>query len=439
MRWFAKQAKEWGPLGVSCFAFVIACIIAMAYFAGPHGYDAGKQIIDPPPGIPDYLKEDLAAGVDENGRELVAGPTVGASSDQSYPRPRELLAQANVKYEWSPTTIWSSRWLYKPEAIVVHVTAGGTCSGIVNYFKSNDRNVSAHFVVCDDKVVQQVEVGDAAHTQGIWGAKVALSNPLIKRHYVAGANPNWWGIGIETVLAVGQHIDNFPGMRRNLIELIAALAKQHNIIPSRETVIGHFELDGTNRPIDPICCMSLDAIVQEAAALVYGRGTPPPAPPVAEWGACDPIWPHVCFSNWRGVWVNQLNDYTFDGTSWTDAQGRPEWGETGAFGERWNFWLGLWVSADGTHHYDEATGWYCVRDCAPLLGGISPDSEIVITPAISPPACCIEGAAGSPPEVSERKDGNGGGLVLIIGTPTMAAIIGALYLFHKQHRGARAP
>jgi hypothetical protein len=287
---FARAAKEWGPLGVSLFAFGCVFLIGSFVLLGPEGIRIGSKVVDPPPGIPSELKEDLSQGCFDASGEYVTselcvatarpeleGPRIGASGSDSYGRPDAWLQRVGIQFDWAPTTIWSQRGFYDPSAIVVHVTGGGTCNGIRDYFKNNDRRVSAHFLVCNGRVIQQVETGDGAHHAGIWGARFDTTNEMILGWYRNGVNPNSATIGIETLIACnGDHIDNFPEMKRALVQLIAWAGVEHNILIDRNHVIAHGQIDAVNRARDPYCGMDLDAIVREAAAIAYGPALPTP-------------------------------------------------------------------------------------------------------------------------------------------------------------------
>ncbi|MGE0205891.1 MAG: N-acetylmuramoyl-L-alanine amidase [Hyphomicrobiaceae bacterium] len=361
---------------------------AGAYFGGPRAADQVQQAVTSDPPIPQHLKDDLAAGYDAFGMLLQSGPRVGAASSTSFARPQSYLLDRGLKYEWSPTTRWTPRGSSPVQAIVVHVTGGGSCGGITDFFKTGTPAVSAHFLVCPDKVVQQVEVGDVAWHAGIWGARQNLTNPMIAGWWNAGINPNTRTVGIETLLADGQQLDNFPTMRRNLVTLLAALAEELNLPPNRDYIIGHFELDGVNRAVDPRCCMDLDAVVADAAAIVHAHANQLPEPS-DEWGATDPSWGGR-FNNWKQRWVG-LDGFEYDAVAdkWYNAEGLEEWGDTDPdTGNRWNAWRKVWVSADGRNEYDPATNgpWICARDCLP---------------ATTFPAAAFPSATITPPRVGD--------------------------------------
>lgn len=298
MKRFADQMRRWGPLGVSLFTLFVVLTLAFAYFvARPPVQDAlysGPATLHP--AIQQALFDDLAGG------DLIPGPSQGAAPNSAYGRPVSWFADQGTKFEWQPSPNWAGRGTNPIEAITVHVTAGGTCDGIVNYFKQSG-GVASHFLVCPEKVVQQVEIGDAAFHQGIWGARLnPYANPIIDNWWRNGINPNLRTIGIETLLKPGEQLDNFPTMRENLVDLLVYLVKTLNLPPDRIHIIGHFETDLVNRPSDPTCCMNLDTIVAEVAKRVFQ-----PAPQASEWGTCDTSWrPGGCWNEAIKRWVSAI-------------------------------------------------------------------------------------------------------------------------------------
>lgn len=250
---------------------------------------------------------DLAMGED------LVSPGLGASGSTVYPR----YTSTRTQVVWKPVTCnnpsdcqWSLRGPTKPQAIIVHVTAGrpDQCDGTANYGEKNALRVSWHLLICNDKVYQQVEFGDAAHHAGRWGTPT-LTNPLIREWWNAGINPNVPSIGIETSLTYGYHINDQKGMRENLIESLVWLSLEFDIPPDRTHIIGHFEVDGDTRKDDPICCINLDQIVAEVAARVEILGVPiptlEPTPTVTPAPSAYPFWDgerHVFEGGREGGW-----------------------------------------------------------------------------------------------------------------------------------------
>ncbi len=262
MNWLSRQIRSWGPVGFSWALIATLAVVGTLYFVPPIAKDA----LDTPETISDDLKAELTA--DLGGHDLVPGPSQGAAPNTAYGRPVSWFADQGTPFEWQPSPNWAGRGSNPIEAIVVHVTAGGTCDGIVNFFKAPG-GVAAHFLACPNKVVQQVDLGDGAFHAGIWGARLnPHNNRIIENWWRNGYYINLRTVGIETLLKPGEQLDNFPTMRENLIDLLVYLVKELDLPPDREHIIGHYELDMVQRPIDPICCMNLDAVVLEVAKRV---------------------------------------------------------------------------------------------------------------------------------------------------------------------------
>jgi len=147
----------------------------------------------------------------------------------------------------------SSRNGKKIDGVVIHTTVG-FYQGTINYFKNNDRNVSAHYVISlSGEITQMVLEKDAAHHAGI------VSNPSTPVYH--GYNPNWNTIGIENV------DDNKPQSADRttqtpiLATLVREICQRHSIPIDRKHIVGHRELyDVKSCPGN----LNLDLIVQMA-------------------------------------------------------------------------------------------------------------------------------------------------------------------------------
>src|SRR3989337_1847024 len=88
-----------------------------------------------------------------------------------------------------PSPYYTSRNNKKIDGVVIHTTVG-FYQGTINYFKNNDRKVSAHYVTSlGGDITQMVDEVYAAHHAGI------ISNPKSKVY--KSYNPNWNTVGIE--------------------------------------------------------------------------------------------------------------------------------------------------------------------------------------------------------------------------------------------------
>jgi hypothetical protein len=352
MRWFARQAKEWGPLGVSLFAAAIVITIAMTYFAAPVAYEAVDHDPPPPPlGLVDHQERDCRDFHDADASGLICGEfqarglDVGAEPTAS-PRPDFYLAARGVRYTFYPSPNWSGRGYHPVQAVVLHVTGKGTCPGMQAWFANPASSVSAHFGVCKDGSVHQyVETGDAAWHAGILN-RPDTSQPLIASWVDGRINPNSRTIGIEVLLAPGERLDDYPAQKRSLLLLLAWISETYGVPLDAAHLLGHFQLDAVNRSVDPRCCYEITALVNQPA--------PPPPPP--------PEYPY-----WDGLqWVFETWTYRPDLSEWfSRLDGESEWCCQAEYGGVYNRRLGLWYwtrSTTWTFNPDEGF-WRCVEHC----------------------------------------------------------------------------
>jgi N-acetyl-anhydromuramyl-L-alanine amidase AmpD len=152
---------------------------------------------------------------------------------------------------------FSSREGYKPELIVVHISAGSLTS-MTNWFSTPGSQASAHYGVGKDgSILQYVEESNKAWHAG------RVNNPSFKL-YKPGINPNLYTIGIENE---GQDLANATvEQMRSLCELIKDVAKRNNIPLDRDHIIGHFQIDAINRPY----CPSKDHSVMDEIVTLLG-------------------------------------------------------------------------------------------------------------------------------------------------------------------------
>lgn len=137
---------------------------------------------------------------------------------------------------------FSSREGYKPEIIVIHISAGSLTS-MTSWFSTPLSQASSHYGVGKDgTILQYVEEENKAWTQG------RVNNPTFKL-YKPGINPNLYCISIENE---GQDlVDGTPLQYDALRELIKDIAKRWNIPLDRDHIIGHYQIDAINRPYCP--------------------------------------------------------------------------------------------------------------------------------------------------------------------------------------------
>lgn len=137
---------------------------------------------------------------------------------------------------------WSERDGYKPEIIVVHISAGSMTS-MTSWFSTPNSQASAHYGIGQDgSILQYVEEDKKSWSNG------RVNKPSF-RLYKQGVNPNLYTISIENA---GYDLKNAPEIQlQTLCELIKDIAKRWNIPLDREHIIGHYEIDAINRPYCP--------------------------------------------------------------------------------------------------------------------------------------------------------------------------------------------
>lgn len=132
---------------------------------------------------------------------------------------------------------FSSRNNCNIDLVVIHTTVG-FYEGTINYFKSNDRRVSAHYVVKEDgtEVTQMVDETKSAHHAGL------VSNPNPKYFKGSTINPNWYSIGIENADLNKPATHDRTGQYKALAVLVRDICKRWNIPIDRDHICGHREL-----------------------------------------------------------------------------------------------------------------------------------------------------------------------------------------------------
>ena len=135
---------------------------------------------------------------------------------------------------------WSERSGYKPDVIVVHISAGSLTS-MTSWFSTPGSQASAHYGIGrDGTVLQYVEEDKKAWTQG--NVKKPTSKIVLER---PGINPNLYCLSIENE---GQDLGLGTIVQINtLVDLIKEVATRWNIPLDRDHIIGHYEIDAVNR------------------------------------------------------------------------------------------------------------------------------------------------------------------------------------------------
>lgn len=152
-----------------------------------------------------------------------------------------------------PVEAHGSRGIHKPIIIVNHISTG-TMGSMYNTFKNITNQASSHFGVGrDGSIVQYVQLGRAAWTQG----KIQLPTaPIIKE--MAG-NPNQYGVSIEHEGYPGNGIDgtltedqfHATCWLQKYIQTEVEKMYGVRILLNSHQVIGHYQIDSKGKPLCP--------------------------------------------------------------------------------------------------------------------------------------------------------------------------------------------
>jgi len=174
-----------------------------------------------------------------------------------------------VKWAGTNKTNKSSRRGYIPEIIVNHIS-DGTAQSCINWFNSsNNTESSAHFLVArNGEVYQFVSIEENAWANGIDTKDIPKATAEIVRK--KGINPNWYSVSIEH--------EGFYAQTRGFLtpEQLESTIMLHRYISSyvedkygkkipfdRQHILGHNEINPTNRPNCPGEKFPFDQIIAE--------------------------------------------------------------------------------------------------------------------------------------------------------------------------------
>lgn len=160
---------------------------------------------------------------------------------------------------------------YKPIAIVMHIMQG-TLAGTASHFNNPNVDASTHLGVgLKGEIHQYVDLKDGAWGNGAM-AKPDLSVPWIRECWEKGINPNLVTISIEHE---GKH-DLQRGIFHQFtdeqyeadIRLVAWLHQEYGIPIDREHIVGHYQIDGVNRPYCPGPTYDFNRVIEGAKRLL---------------------------------------------------------------------------------------------------------------------------------------------------------------------------
>lgn len=130
---------------------------------------------------------------------------------------------------------------YKPEVIVLHISAG-TAESCIGWFSNPISQVSSHYMVSKKgDIYSFVNEEDTAWCNG------RVDNPTYKL-YKNGVNPNLYTVSIENE---GQDLSLAPEAQIHaLVELIRTITAKWGIPVDRDHIIGHYQIF-SKKPVCP--------------------------------------------------------------------------------------------------------------------------------------------------------------------------------------------
>ena len=139
---------------------------------------------------------------------------------------------------------FSEREGWNPDVIVVHISAGSMTS-MTSWFQTPNSQASAHYGISKSgEIIKYVSENKKAWANG------RVNNPSAEIvNLRKGVNPNLYTISIENE---GMDLRLAPEKQLSILcQLIEDIAKRWNIPLDRQHILGHFEIDGINRPYCP--------------------------------------------------------------------------------------------------------------------------------------------------------------------------------------------
>ena len=170
-----------------------------------------------------------------------------------------IKGECNTNIKQHPSPNYGSRYGWKPDIIVNHITAGSTASGALATLCNPAREASAHFVVDKDGTIYQLVALDrAAWANGT--SNVATDNRYYGRSKLAAVrdrrvNANLYTISIEHVCVSGGAL--------TAAQLVASIELHRYIIAEvkriygvtipvdRAHIVGHCEINPVTKPNCP--------------------------------------------------------------------------------------------------------------------------------------------------------------------------------------------
>lgn len=160
---------------------------------------------------------------------------------------------------------------YRPKAVVIHVMEGTIVGSTAHFLNPKVFTSYNYGVGKKGKVVCWVKDENAAWANGkvqkpLW--KGLIPNPKIPGQFI---NPNLYTISIARE---GFNYELYTTEQYNsLLWIIKLMVEKWKIPISRQTIIGHYEIDSIGKPLCP-GKINLDYLVKELKKLGSGGGEP---------------------------------------------------------------------------------------------------------------------------------------------------------------------
>lgn len=182
--------------------------------------------------------------------------------------------------------LYGGRAVFK-EAFVVHTTDGGaSIEALDSWFANPQAGVSANFGIGPSRTTGKVEIHQYVSDDDSPFAHGVVNKPTAQIVSDNAANPNYWADGCE--LVDGGTPGNHSEEQHEMLAWLAAWrfetvylphAALTGAAPTRERIIGHYQIDGVNRARCPSLTPALwDWLIMRVQAILAGAAPRPVAP-----------------------------------------------------------------------------------------------------------------------------------------------------------------
>jgi N-acetyl-anhydromuramyl-L-alanine amidase AmpD len=169
----------------------------------------------------------------------------------------QVWAQENILWAGTTKTNKSSREGHVPLVIVDHIVEGSR-EACIDWFNNEiNKDSSAHFLVAKDgKVYQFMSIDYKAWSNGLKPEDIPHATAeIVKQQNI---NPNFYTVSIEHEglysetkgKITAQQLASTKILHKFIIQYVKD-AFDHDIVPSRDTIIGHYEINPIRRPNCP--------------------------------------------------------------------------------------------------------------------------------------------------------------------------------------------